>query len=344
MMTAPTSAFPQWDGLTVVVVGLDRAGLASADALIERGATVTVIDAAASDVSRDRAKLLAVLGAEVVAGDPDASLPACDLVVATAWNPAAAVYRQAHDQGIPVWSELQLAHQLAPDESARWLGVTGPGSTEAVAALAAILRAGGLTATSAGGDGRPIIEVLLDGVAYDGVALDLSGQQLHWSDGLGLAAAAVLGTAPVPPWYDQPAWAGDAAAAYRADLGRIFDQAVTACLYNVADPATEQLVEQADVVEGARAIGLTTGIPAVSMLGVVDDLLVDRAFVAQRQSSALELVAAGDLGLGEPTPERLMARLAAAGLARAFGLPARAVRDGLRRQPVDPATNLGVES
>ena len=40
------------------------------------------------------------------------------------------------------------------------------------------------------------------------------------------------------------------------------------------------MVEDAEVIEGARAIGFTLGIPAVSMLGVVDDLLVDRAFVA----------------------------------------------------------------
>ena len=42
------------------------------------------------------------------------------------------------------------------------------------------------------------------------------------------------------------------------------------------------MVEDADVVEGARAIGFTLGIPGLSMLGVVDDLLVDRAFIEQR--------------------------------------------------------------
>ena len=36
-----------------------------------------------------------------------------------------------------------------------------------------------------------------------------------------------------------------------------------ACVYNVADPRTEQLVEEADVVEGCRAIGFTLGVPAL---------------------------------------------------------------------------------
>ena len=36
-----------------------------------------------------------------------------------------------------------------------------------------------------------------------------------------------------------------------------------ACVYNVADPVTEELVREADVVEGARAIGFTLGMPGV---------------------------------------------------------------------------------
>ena len=41
-------------------------------------------------------------------------------------------------------------------------------------------------------------------------------------------------------------------------------------------------IENADVVEGARAIGLTLGAPTVSQFGIVEGLLVDRAFVDDR--------------------------------------------------------------
>jgi UDP-N-acetylmuramoylalanine--D-glutamate ligase len=88
------------------------------------------------------------------------------------------------------------------------------------------------------------------------------------------------------------------------------------------------MVEEADVVEGCRAIGFTLGAPSLSMLGVVDDLLVDRAFVPDRQESAQELGTVGDV---RPTaPHNVANALAAAALARAFGVPPTAVRDGLR--------------
>ncbi len=69
------------------------------------------------------------------------------------------------------------------------------------------------------------------------------------------------------------------------------------------------------------------------MLGVVDDVLVDRAFVAQRRTSAAELATLDDVraGAGGVLAPHLVANaLAAAALARAAGVPAVAVRDGLR--------------
>ena len=70
------------------------------------------------------------------------------------------------------------------------------------------------------------------------------------------------------------------------------------------------------------------------MLGVVEDVLVDRAFVEQRASSAAELCTLADLadpaagGRRRRTPSPNA--LAAAALARAHGVSQAAVRDGLR--------------
>ena len=85
------------------------------------------------------------------------------------------------------------------------------------------------------------------------------------------------------------------------------------------------------MVEGARAVGFTLGTPAVGMVGVVEDLLVDRAFIPERQTSAAELCAVGDLA--SPAPHVVANALAAAALARAHGVPQVAVRDGLRVVP-----------
>jgi UDP-N-acetylmuramoylalanine--D-glutamate ligase len=87
-------------------------------------------------------------------------------------------------------------------------------------------------------------------------------------------------------------------------------------------------VMDAEVIEGCRAIGFTLGTPGLSMLGLVDDLLVDRAFVEQRETSALELASLADVT--PAAPHNVANALAAAALARAFGVPATAIRAGLR--------------
>ncbi len=72
------------------------------------------------------------------------------------------------------------------------------------------------------------------------------------------------------------------------------------------------------------------------MVGVVDDILVDRAFIAERQSSAAELCTIDDLA--SPAPHVVANALAAAALARAHGISAgrgarRAARLPARRPP-----------
>ncbi|CAM5705248.1 hypothetical protein SMICM304S_00861 [Streptomyces microflavus] len=50
--------------------------------------------------------------------------------------------------------------------------------------------------------------------------------------------------------------------AYAADKGRVYEGNTVACVYNAADPATEELVREADVEEGCRAIGCHPRCPA----------------------------------------------------------------------------------
>jgi len=164
--------------------------------------------------------------------------------------------------------------------------------------------------------------------------VELSSFQLHWTNSLSLHSAAVLNVAPDHlEWYaDAAGWppgAADPMAAYAADKARIYTGVQRACVYNVQDAATERMVEEAEVVEGARAIGFTLGIPGPSMLGVVDDLLVDRAFIEQRRDSAIELAKVSDV---MPfAPHNVANALAAAALARSFGVPPTAVAQGLQR-------------
>jgi UDP-N-acetylmuramoylalanine--D-glutamate ligase len=192
--------------------------------------------------------------------------------------------------------------------------------------LEAILRAAGLRTVAAGNVGLPLVEAVMDPVPYDVLAVELSSFQLHYTDSMSAEAAAVLNVAP-----DHLDWHGSMRE-YAADKGRIYQGVQRACVYNAADPMTEQLVRDADVVEGARAIGFTLGVPSVGMLGVVEEILADRAFIDERDTSAAELCTLADLtstGSG-PAPHTVENALAAAALARAHGVSQAAVRDGLR--------------
>ncbi len=328
-----------WQQARVVVAGLGASGFAAADGLLDLGAKVTVLDDSDTSGNREKATLLEHLDAVVRLGTgATASLPDdTDLVVTSpGWRPSSPLLKQAAARGIPVWGEVELAWRMSlPDRQVPWLAVTGTnGKTTTVGMLESMLTAAGLTTTAVGNVGRPIVEAVLDEVSYDVLAVELSSFQLHWTHSLSLHSAAVLNLAPDHlEWHGDPAgWAAgtsDPYAAYLADKARIYQRVQHSCVYNVADPATERLVEEADVVEGARAIGFTLGTPAPSMLGVVDDLLVDRAFIAQRRDSAVELAKLSDVV--PYAPHNVANALAAAALARSFGVPPQAVGEGLRR-------------
>ncbi|MBA3743139.1 UDP-N-acetylmuramoyl-L-alanine--D-glutamate ligase [Sporichthya sp.] len=323
-----------WSGIGVVVAGIGVSGFAAADALLGLGATVTVVDGKADDAARDRARVLEALGATVVLGtgsswDGETLPDGADVVVTSpGWKPSSPLLVTALAAGLEVWGEVELAWRLRPTTGAApWLAITGTnGKTTTVRMLTSMLNAAGLKAVAAGNVGTPLLEVVMaetgSGVPrYDVLAVELSSFQLHWSSSLRCHSAVVLNVAP-----DHVDWHGDLDGYARAK-GKIYTGVQVACVYNAADPVTERLVEEAEVTDGARAIGFTLGTPGPSMLGVVSGLLVDRAFLADRHNAAVELANVADVVPN--APHNVANALAAAALARAFGVPATAIRDGL---------------
>ncbi|MBW8872608.1 MAG: UDP-N-acetylmuramoyl-L-alanine--D-glutamate ligase, partial [Leifsonia sp.] len=140
-------------------------------------------------------------------------------------------------------------------------------------------------------------------------------------------------------------WHGSAQA-YRDAKAKVYANVRVACVYNLADDATRAMVEDAEVQEGARAIGFGLGVPGPSDVGMVDGILVDRAFLDERHHSALELATLDDLrasGLG--APHSVANVLAAAALSRAAGVAPAAIRDAIRGFHVDHhRTELVLES
>ena len=316
-----------WSSLRVAVVGIGASGFAAADSLIQVGASVIVVAESDDEVSRDKGTLLEILGAEVRIGPGATVTPPEDVglvVTSPGVTPRSSILTVAAASGIPVWGEVELAWRLRqPGTPAPWLCVTGTnGKTTTVGMLDAMLRAAGLRSIAAGNVGTPVVQAVMDPQPFDVIAVELSSAQLHWTYSMSAEAAVVLNVAP-----DHLDW-HESEAAYASAKGRIYQRARIACVYNVQDPRTEQLVRDAEVEEGCRAIGFTLDTPGVGMLGVVDGALADRAFVPERQTSAAEIGGVADVR--PQAPHNVANALAAAALARAHGVAPTAVRDGLR--------------
>jgi UDP-N-acetylmuramoylalanine--D-glutamate ligase len=322
-----------WQGKKVTVAGLGVSGIPAARVLHGLGAVVMVVNDGDDERSRAQAAELEAEGITVRLGD-GATLPAgTELIVTTpGWKPDKPLFAAAAEAGVPVWGDVELAWRLRGRDgrkAAPWLAVTGTnGKTTTVRMLASILEAAGLRTAAVGNIGVSLLDAVLGDETYDVLAVELSSYQLHWAPSLRAHSAVVLNIAP-----DHLDWHGSMEA-YAADKGRIYEGNTVACVYNAADKATEDLVRDADVEEGCRAIGFTLGTPGPSQVGVVEGILVDRAFVDNRQKQAQELAEVSDVN--PPAPHNIANALAAAALARAFGVPPTAVRDGLRAFRPDP--------
>jgi UDP-N-acetylmuramoylalanine--D-glutamate ligase len=298
-----------YDGKRVVVAGAAISGVAAADALRERGAEVTVVDARGGD---------GVLVTDTV---PEGT----ELVVTSpGWRPDSSLLLDAAAKGIEVYGEVERAWRLRPEGAAPWLAVTGTnGKTTTVKMLAAILGAGGHRTVAAGNVGLPLLAAVLE-PSYDVLAVELSSFQLHWSSSLRPLAGAVLNVAP-----DHLDWHGSMKA-YAQAKASIW--AGETSIGNADDEVTRTLLSRAP----GRRVAFTLRTPRPGELGLVEDLLVDRAF-ADVPGEATELAALGDLTVRGG--HNVANALAAAALARSYGVPADAVREGLRTFVADPHRN-----
>ena len=299
------------------------AAFADADELIALGANVTVVDDADGERQRERAQILDVLGAKVQLGDGKTLPPGTQLlIVSPGLPPSAPIIVSALSAGTPVWGELELAWRLRKDDSVPWLVVTGTnGKTTTTLMLESMLAAGGFRTTAAGNIGNSLVDVVMHD-DLDVIAIEVGAPQLPFVSTMSPLAAVCLNIAP-----DHIDHFGSMEE-YVAAKSRIYERTQVAAIYNDADPITLAMVEEADVIEGCRAIGFTLGVPGLSMLGVVDEYLVDRAFIEERREAAQELASISDVVPN--APHNVANALAAAALARAFGVSPDAVRQGLR--------------
>ena len=303
-------------GKRLLVLGLGVAGTSAVKVLTEIGADFVTVDGGGG------ADYLSVDGVD---------LASVDAVMASAgYAPHSPEVTACLAAGLPVWSEMEFAWRVRAHE-APWVLITGTnGKTTTTQMVGAIAAAAGCDVSVCGNMGNPVITAARE--SHDLLAVEIASLQLHFTTTVSPAAAVCLNADT-----DHIDWHGSVEA-YRADKARVFENVQIACVYPAADRAIEAMVEEADVVEGCRAIGVTLGAPTVSQFGVVDGVLLDRAFHNDRHATAHELAEVADLAhlvAGDVPPYLVMNALSAAALARAVGIDAAAVRAGLRSFGLD---------
>jgi UDP-N-acetylmuramoylalanine--D-glutamate ligase len=323
-----TSWHSDWKNLRVVVFGLGVSGFSIADTLAELGAKVLVI---AEKAEPEYVDLLSVIGVQSLIGE-DAKDFVRELehfdpelvLTSPGFRPTSPEIIWATGKNLDVWTDIDLAWRLRDKvgKPADWICITGTNGKTTTAQLTThMLVSAGLRAEACGNIGTPILDCIRNEEGFDVLVVELSSFQLHYLGEIKPYSATVLNID-----LDHIDWHGSFDE-YKLAKGKVFQNVETACVFNIADPATMRLVELADVQEGARAIGFTTAFPAASNVGYTDGLLVDNAFSPNRSKNEIECLAEfSDIEkVGVVTKHLLLNIAAAAALARSFGVPASAI-------------------
>jgi len=280
---------------SILVLGAGVTGKSVARFLESRGAKVTLTD----DHSEGAIKPDAV-----VLKDYEA------VVISPGWRQDHPLVVQILNSSIEMLNEIDIAWNLRSERAPgqKWIALTGTnGKTTTVEMTAAILQAAGIKAVACGNVGDTVIDAVDRDDAYDVLVLELSSFQLHWAKKAHFEAAAILNIAD-----DHLDWHGSFDAYADAKFS-ILDRTGTAILNADDGP----VVVRANRFLG-RKVFFSLNTPAPGEIGVVEELLVDRAFVADPQQAAMicELV-----DIIPTVPHNVSNALAAAGLARALDVP-----------------------
>ena len=277
-----------------LILGAGVTGSAVATSLKSRGALVTIADDNSVDAIKPESVDLA---------DFDA------VVISPGWRQDHPLVIKVLASDLQLVNEIDLAWQIrneiAPGQ--KWLALTGTnGKTTTVEMVAKILQTAGLKAVACGNVGDTVIEAVDRKDSYDYLVLELSSFQLHWAKQAKFVSAAILNIAD-----DHLDWHGtfdDYADAKFSILDR-----TDLAILNADDP---QVVTRANRFSG-RKVFFSLDTPGPGEIGVVEELLVDRAFVADPQEAAMVC----ELKDITPTvPHNVSNALAAAALARTVGV------------------------
>jgi len=305
-ITMPQNLYSQLAEKRILIAGAGVTGVASARALMKRDAEVTLVDEKVSEYE----DLHLITPDQVVMTDFDLFL------ISPGWREDHPLVKSARENGISLINEIDLAWNLK-NPAQKWLALTGTnGKTTTVELCAHMLRTGGVSALACGNVGTTVIEAVQSSENYEYLVLELSSFQLHWLEEAHFVASSILNIAE-----DHLDWHGSFEA-YAADKLSILDSSNTAIL-NADDG---EVVGRSNHWLG-RKVFFSLNTPGPGEIGVVEELLVDRAFVADPQEAAMLCELAEVL----PTvPHHVSNTLAAAGLARTIGISHDSIREAIK--------------
>ncbi|WP_341952021.1 UDP-N-acetylmuramoyl-L-alanine--D-glutamate ligase [Salinibacterium sp. TMP30] len=341
-----TSWNSEWGGLKVAVLGLGASGFSAADTLTELTADVLIVADAASD---NRIEMTQVIGATLALGGSapeqvsalSAHMP--DVVLVSPGYPRDHLLLEwCRTAGIAMWTEIELAWRLRDKTGtpAEWIAITGTNGKTTTAQLTAhILSTAGFRAGAVGNIGIPVLDAIRYPDGFDFLVVELSSFQLHGMPRHGAGAISPLASVCLNLADDHLDWHGSRGA-YAQAKATVYANTKIAAVYNRAVLATQSMVEEADVIDGCRAIGFGLDTPGPSDFGIVSDLLVERAFHDDRHNEAVELFTLDELRQRNLAAPHMLANiLAASALTRAAGVSVDALRAGVASFEVDPHRN-----
>jgi UDP-N-acetylmuramoylalanine--D-glutamate ligase len=293
-----------------LILGAGVTGLACAQSLSARQAEVTVVDDNHSELNATDYEVHTT--ASVSATDFDYVL------ISPGWKPTHPLIMQAVQGSIPLLNEIDLAWEIRRERSPgqKWIALTGTnGKTTTVEMTASALRSGGLHAVACGNVGKTVIECVDSSENYDALVVELSSFQLHWLKRAEFLSCAILNIAD-----DHTDWHGNFELYADAKIS-ILDRSLTAILNG-----DDKEVVGRTVHWKGRKVFYSLDTPKPGEIGLVEELLVDRAFVSDPQEASM---IAELLEIKPTVPHNISNALAAAGLARTLGVPHEKIREAL---------------
>lgn len=292
----------------ILILGAGVTGSALAQSLKRRGAVVAVAD----DKQIQDSPFDTFLSDDIDVHEWES------VVVSPGWKPSHPLIQKFVAAGTPLTNEIDLAWQIKQEEvpHQRWFAITGTnGKTTTVEMTAAAMRAGGLHAIACGNVGDTVIDAVESKDKFDVLVLELSSFQIHWMQSAQFTASAILNIAD-----DHTDWHGTFEEYARTKIS-LLDSSSTGIL-NADDG---EVVKRCSAWKG-RKVFFSLDTPGPGEIGVVEELLIDRAFVADPQEAAMIC----ELTEIKPTvPHNVSNALAAAGLARAAGVDHEHIRSAL---------------